>query len=61
MALETTKVRKLTVRFYRGHDGYIVAECLEIPGCMSQGKTIGAAKRNIADAIDACLEVMRNK
>jgi hypothetical protein len=23
-----------------GVDGFIVAECLEIPGCMSQGRTI---------------------
>lgn len=47
-----------TVRFYRGYDGYIVAECSEIPGCMSQGKTLEEVKKNIADAIDACLEVM---
>jgi predicted RNase H-like HicB family nuclease len=29
----------LSVITYSGEDGYIVAECLEIPGCLSQGKT----------------------
>ena len=47
-----------TAVFYPGYDGYVVAECPEIPGCMSQGKTLEEAKKNIADAIDACLEVM---
>ena len=41
-----------------GEDGYIVAECLNIPGCMSQGKTEKEALENIGDAIKACLEVI---
>ena len=41
-----------------GEDGYIVAECLNIPGCMSQGKTEAEALENIEDAIKACLSVI---
>lgn len=39
-------------------DGFFIAECLEIPGCMSQGKTEEEAKENIKDAINSCLLVM---
>jgi len=48
---------KLTVVFRRGEDGYIVAECLQLPGCMSQGQDEDEAKRNIADAIQSYLTV----
>jgi predicted RNase H-like HicB family nuclease len=37
---------------------YFVAECLEIPGCVSQGSTREEAECNIKDAIGACLAVM---
>jgi predicted RNase H-like HicB family nuclease len=49
---------ELTVTTYSGEDGYIVAECLEIPGCLSQGKTREEALQNIQDAIRECLSVM---
>ena len=49
---------ELTVTTYPGEDGYIVAECLEIPGCLSQGKTKEEALQNIQDAIRECLSVM---
>jgi predicted RNase H-like HicB family nuclease len=39
-------------------EGFFVAECLEIPGCMSQGKTEAEAISNAGDAIKACLGVM---
>ena len=35
-----------------------VAECLEIPGCVSEGDTLEEAKANIRDAVRACLSVM---
>jgi predicted RNase H-like HicB family nuclease len=47
----------LTVVFRPGEDGYIVAECLQLPGCMSQGKTKEEANRNIMDAIKSVLMV----
>ena len=39
------------VFFTKGDDGYIVAECPAIPGCISQGKTIQEAMNNIKEAI----------
>ena len=39
-------------------DGYIMAECLDIPGCISQGKTHQEALANLMDAISVCLEVI---
>jgi len=54
-------VAELTVTTYPGEDGYIVAECLEIPGCLSQGKTKEEALQNIQDAIRECLSVMPHR
>ncbi|MCS6902802.1 MAG: type II toxin-antitoxin system HicB family antitoxin, partial [Candidatus Bipolaricaulota bacterium] len=50
--------QKFRVRFEQGCDGFIVAECLDIPGCMSQGRTLAEARRNIRQAIQECLEVI---
>lgn len=47
----------LTVVFRPGEDGYIVAECVQLPGCMSQGKTKEEANQNIMDAIKSVLMV----
>jgi predicted RNase H-like HicB family nuclease len=47
----------LRVVYSHGDDGYIVAECPQLPGCMSQGKTRQEASKNIADAIESVLAV----
>ncbi len=36
---------------YSGEDGYFVAECPSLPGCVSQGKTREEAVANIKEAI----------
>ena len=36
---------------YRGEDGYWVADCPSLPGCISQGKTKAEAVQNIKEAI----------
>jgi predicted RNase H-like HicB family nuclease len=36
---------------YPGEDGYWVAECPSLPGCISQGKTKEEAIANIREAI----------
>ncbi|MBI4467207.1 MAG: type II toxin-antitoxin system HicB family antitoxin [Acidobacteria bacterium] len=36
---------------YRGEDGYWIAECPSLPGCVSQGETRDAALENIREAI----------
>ncbi len=39
------------VIIYPGEDGCWVAECLSLPGCVSQGKTKEEAIANIKEAI----------
>ena len=39
------------VVIYSGEDGYWVAECPSLPGCISQGKTKEEAIANIKEAI----------
>jgi predicted RNase H-like HicB family nuclease len=39
-----------------GEDGYIVAECPSLPGCVTQGKTEAEALANIKEAIDLWIE-----
>jgi predicted RNase H-like HicB family nuclease len=48
---------KLPVVLHPGEDGWLVAECPLIPGCISQGKTPDEALTNIREAIELCLEV----
>jgi predicted RNase H-like HicB family nuclease len=40
------------VIIYPGEDGFWVAECPSLPGCISQGKTKEKAIQNIREAID---------
>ncbi|MBA3549318.1 MAG: type II toxin-antitoxin system HicB family antitoxin [Nannocystis sp.] len=47
---------KLPVILRPGEDGWIVAECPVIPGCISQGQTRQEALDNIREAIELCLE-----
>jgi len=37
---------------YPGEDGFWIAECPSLPGCVSQGETREVAIRNIREAID---------
>ena len=39
------------VFIYPGEDGYWVAECPSLPGCISQGKTREEAAANVKEAI----------
>ena len=43
------------VLVYPGEDGYWVAECPSLPGCVSQGKTREEALVNIKEAIEGYL------
>jgi len=47
------------VFLYRGEDGFWVAECPTLPGCVSQGQTRQAALENIREAIDAYIETLK--
>ncbi len=37
-------------------DGRYVVECLDLPGCLSEGETMEEALENISEAIIGCLE-----
>jgi len=39
------------VIIFRGEDGYWVADCPSLPGCLSQGKTKEETVANIREAI----------
>ncbi|MEK7404272.1 MAG: type II toxin-antitoxin system HicB family antitoxin [Acidobacteriota bacterium] len=49
---------RLSIQFSDAGDGYIMAECLDIPGCVSQGRTHAEALANLTEAISVCLEVI---
>ncbi len=45
----------------KAEDGWIVAECPALPGCVSQGRTEAEAKENIKEAIIGWLTVMNDR
>ncbi|HEV7730864.1 MAG TPA: type II toxin-antitoxin system HicB family antitoxin [Candidatus Binatia bacterium] len=47
---------ELPVVLRPGEDGFIIAECPLIPGCITQGRTRGEALENIREAIVLCIE-----
>jgi predicted RNase H-like HicB family nuclease len=47
----------VSIRIWQ-EDGVFVAECLDIPGCISQGATRDEALANIDEAIAMCLDVI---
>jgi predicted RNase H-like HicB family nuclease len=48
---------RFLVRLEEGEDGYVVAECPALPGCVSQGKSEAEALANIREAIEGILAV----
>jgi len=49
------------VIIYPGEDGYFVAECPSLPGCISQGATREEAILNIREAIQLYIEVLEER
>ncbi|MBC7336358.1 MAG: type II toxin-antitoxin system HicB family antitoxin [Clostridia bacterium] len=52
---------KYLVTLTQGEDGWIVAECPALPGCVSQGRTREEALANIREAIELALETRRER
>ena len=52
---------KFVTTLQQDEDGVWVAECPAIPGCVSQGKTREEASRNLKEAMQACLDVRKEK
>ena len=49
----------LQVVIYPGEDGYRLAECPSLPGCISQGETKQDAAANIRKAINLYLSLLK--
>ena len=47
------------VLIYPGEDGYWVAECPSLPGCVSQGKTREKAVQNIKEAVEGYIAALK--
>lgn len=48
------------VIIYPGEDGYFVAECPSLPGCISQGKTKEETIENIKEAIEGYILTLQD-
>jgi predicted RNase H-like HicB family nuclease len=48
------------VIIYPGEDGYWVAECPSLPGCVSQGQTREEAVKNIREAIQGYIAALED-
>jgi predicted RNase H-like HicB family nuclease len=48
------------VLIYPGEDGYWVAECPSLPGCVSQGQTKEEAISNIKEAIQGYIAALED-
>lgn len=46
------------VIIYSGEDGYFIAECPSLPGCISQGQTREEAVANIKEAINGYISAL---
>jgi predicted RNase H-like HicB family nuclease len=44
---------------YSGEDGYWVAKCPSLPGCISQGRTKEEAIQNIREAIEGYILALK--
>ena len=54
--MEVREIREVVI--YIGEDGYWVAECPSLPGCVSQGKTKEEVIENIKAAIDGYIKAL---
>ena len=53
----TTEMQmKFHLTFERDEDGKYVAECTDMPGCLSEGDTLEEAIENMSEAIIGCLK-----
>jgi len=50
---------KFLITLEEDEDGFIVAECPSLPGCVSQGKTREEALANIEEAIKGYIASLR--
>jgi len=59
MKYRVTVCRKYLIILEQGEDGYVIAECPSLPGCITQGKTEEEAIKNAKEAIELYLEAVK--
>jgi len=47
---------KFNITIERDEDGRYVAECTDLPGCLSEGEKLEETMENISEAIIGCLK-----
>ncbi|GEM_PF-824985 len=52
---------ELLVTIYQDEDGVYIADCLAVPGCVSQGTTKEEALANLQKAFRECIETREKK
>jgi len=52
---------KYNVLIYQDEEGNYIAECVDLPGCISDGKSKGAAIKNIKESIQAYNESLHKE
>jgi predicted RNase H-like HicB family nuclease len=50
---------KFLVTLERDEQGWVVAECPALPGCVTEGRTVDEALVNVREAIEVSLETRR--
>jgi predicted RNase H-like HicB family nuclease len=55
------KSRKFTVIINKEKGGGYSGKCLELPGAISEGKTLNELKENMTDAINLVLEYIQSR
>lgn len=56
-----TKTYKFPVIIEKDEDGFLVADCPDLSGCHTQGRTLEEAITNIRDAIKLNLKVLKKE
>ena len=54
-------IMKFDIILFQDEDGFYIAECPSIPGCIIQGPSEEQALESIRDAIRECLEVRKKR
>ena len=49
------------IRLTKDRDGFYTAQCLEVPGAISQGRTKAEAIRNAKEPLELVLEVLKER
>jgi predicted RNase H-like HicB family nuclease len=49
------------INIWRGEDGYLIGQCVELPAAITQGKTTDEVVENMKEAVQLVLEDMNRE